>query len=74
MRIIFLLEELLADRGLHGLRWHLLDAAPRKFAQLKRPERCPDEAVHLQPQMLADALHLAVLALADGDGEPGGRK
>ena len=36
----------------------------------ERPEGGADQPVHLQAQMLADALHLAVLALGNGDGEP----
>src|SRR5438552_8921756 len=50
---------------------HFGNAAALEIAELEGAEGSADEAVHLKPQMLADLLHLAVLALADGDIEPG---
>ena len=41
-----------------------------KFAELERPERDADQPVHLQAEMLQHIAHLAVLALADREGEP----
>ena len=45
-------------------------APAREIAELERPERHADQAVHRQPEMTEHVLHLAVLALADGEGEP----
>src|SRR5262245_25516929 len=58
--------ELLAQ----GARLHLLDRADRKLAELERPERHPDQAVHRKPEVPEHVPHLAVLALADRKGEP----
>ena len=41
-----------------------------ELAQLERPERHADQPVHLQVERLQNLAHLAVLALADADGEP----
>ena len=41
-----------------------------KIAELERPERDADQPVHLQPERLEHLAHLAVLALADAEGEP----
>src|SRR5437868_11270390 len=50
---------------------HFGDAAALEIAELEGPESDADEAVHGEAEMLADLLHLAVLAFADGDIEPG---
>ena len=49
---------------------HLLDRAGRNLAELERAERHPDQAVHRKAEMAQHVLHLAVLALAHGEGEP----
>src|SRR5262249_43583129 len=58
--------ELLAQHA----RAHLLDRALGKLAQLERAERDADQPVHLQPEVAQHVAHLAVLALADREGEP----
>jgi hypothetical protein len=58
--------ELLAKRC--GLDFR--DRAFGKIAELERPECHPDQAIHLQPEMGEHVSHLAVLALADREGEP----
>src|SRR5262245_13329794 len=60
------LAELLAQVA----RLHLLDGTGRQLAELERPERYADEARHLQAEMAEHIAHLAVLALANGEGEP----
>ena len=47
-----------------------LHRAVGELAQLERPERHADQPVHLQAERLQHVAHLAVLALADGEGEP----
>src|SRR5262249_35942739 len=49
---------------------YLLDRALRQLAQLERAERDADQPVHLQAEMAQHVAHLAVLALADREGEP----
>ena len=49
---------------------HLLDLAFVEFAELERAERDADEPRHGQSEMAEHIAHLAVLALADGEGEP----
>src|SRR5262249_35045480 len=51
-------------------RRHFLDRALGDVAQLKWPERHADQACHLQPEMAQHVAHLAVLALADREGDP----
>src|SRR5262245_64421882 len=51
-------------------RAYLLDRAGGQLAELERTERDPDQAVHRQPEMAEHILHLAVLALAHGKGQP----
>ena len=51
-------------------RADLLDRAFRQIAELERPEGEPDQPVHLQAEVLEDALHLAVLALAQPQRDP----
>ena len=60
------LAELLAQSP----RLHLLDRAFGELAELERAERHPDEPVHRQAEVAEHVLHLAVLALADREGEP----
>src|SRR5207302_1328378 len=49
---------------------HLLDLAFGELAQLERAERGADQPVHLQAEVAQHVAHLAVLALADREGEP----
>ena len=60
----------LAELGAQRLRLDFLHRAVGQFAQLERPERDADQPVHLQPERFEHLAHLAVLALADGEGEP----
>src|SRR5262252_17826 len=48
----------------------LLDGAFGKFGEAERPELDPDQAIDLQTEVAQHVAHLAVLALADGEGEP----
>src|SRR5499427_9557670 len=48
----------------------LLDGAFGKFAEPERPELDPDQAIDLQVEVAQHVAHLAVLALADREGEP----
>ena len=43
---------------------------PREIAELERAERHADQPVTASPRWPSTLLHLAVLALADGEGEP----
>ena len=49
---------------------HLLGLAGLEFEQLERPERDADEPVDLEAEVAEHAAHLAVLALAQADGDP----
>ena len=53
-----------------GPRLDLLDRAGRDLAELERAERNPDQAVHREAEVTEHVAHLAVLALADREGEP----
>ena len=55
------LAELLAQH----LEPHLLDRALVELAELKGPERDPDEAGHLESEMTQDPLDLAILAFGE---------
>src|SRR6516225_2802366 len=63
-------RDLFAELVAQGPRLDLDDRADRKLAELKRAERHPDQPIHLQAQMTENILDLAVLALADREGEP----
>src|SRR5262249_29941255 len=60
------LAELVAQHA----RTHLLDRAFAELAQLEWAERDADQPVHLQAEVAQHVAHLAVLALADREGEP----
>ena len=60
------LAELLAE---HAGR-HLFYLAFRQFAELKGAERDTNETGDGQPEMAEHVAYFAVLALADGEGEP----
>ena len=47
-----------------------LDLAFREFVQLERSVGDPDQSVHLEPEMLQDVAHLAVLALTHCKRDP----
>src|ERR1051326_779780 len=49
---------------------YLLDLAVGQFAELKRSERHADEPRHSKAKRAENVAHLAVLALADREGEP----
>ena len=51
-------------------RGHLFDGTFGEFAQLERTKRHADESRHRETEMTEDVAHFAVLALADGEGEP----
>src|ERR1700730_7918856 len=51
---------------------HLGDLAARQIAELERPEGEPDQPGDREPQMFEHAAHLTVLALAQGQCDPGG--
>src|SRR4029450_9926976 len=51
-------------------RRNFRDAAAIEIAELEGSKSDADQAVDCKAQMLADLLHFAVLALADGDIEP----
>ncbi len=63
--------ELGADLLLEHAGAHLVDAALGDFAELERPIGYADEPVHLEPEGAEHVAHLAVLALAQGDRDPG---
>src|SRR5438132_5151062 len=50
---------------------HLVDRAGRQVAQLKWSEREPDQPGYRESQMIEHAANLAVLALAQGQRDPG---
>src|SRR5581483_7358979 len=52
------------------LGYDLLDLAVVEPAQFERPVADANEPVHLEPEVLEHLAHLAVLALANADGEP----
>ena len=58
-------ELVLEDAGAH-----LVDEPLFELAELERSEREPDQPVHLDAEMLQDALDLAVLAFAECEAEP----
>jgi hypothetical protein len=49
---------------------HFLDLAFRQIAEHERPERYPDQPIDGELKMLGNPLHFAVLAFAQGNGEP----
>ena len=65
-----LADDLFAEFGAQRLRFDFLHRAIGQLAQLERPEGNADQPVHLQPERFQHLAHLAVLALADGKGEP----
>ena len=65
-----LLGQLVAELVLQDARLHFLDSAVLQLAELERPVRQADQAIHGEPQMLENALDLAVLAFAQAHGEP----
>ncbi len=65
-----LLDQPLAELLPKDAQRHLLHGLDVELVELERPEGDADQPVHLEPEMLADHLDLAVLALADAHGEP----
>src|SRR5882672_1250842 len=64
------LGELLAELVAQNARRHLGDVALGKIAELKWPERHPDQPRDLQPEMTQHVAHLAVLAFTNGKRDP----
>src|SRR5690242_439949 len=60
-----------ADLLAQHLARHLLDRAAGEGPELEGPVGEADETCHRQAEMLEHAPHLAVLALAQGDCDPG---
>ena len=56
---------------LQGFGPHFLDSTFAEFLKLEWPEGDPNEACHIEAEMLQHALDLAVLALAQIHREPG---
>ena len=63
-------RELLAELVAQHAAAHFLDLAGLQIAELERPVGDADQPVHAEPEMLEHALHLAVLAFAQADGQP----
>ena len=63
-------DELRAELLAQHPRAHLLDRALREFGELERAERDANEPRDVEAEMAEHVAHLAVLALADGKGEP----
>src|SRR4029077_4476928 len=55
---------------LQGARAHLLGRALFELAELEGAEGDADQAIHLEPEMLENALHFPILALAQPEREP----